>query len=151
MVRKQLLKRASYIGVALVLMLAAVPIVPSRKVFAEEGDCIDKGYKLQNWVADASLGTEATICSGVGEDFKASLTINRDLTIDLNGQTLLTNVVVNAGKIVTFKNGKKLKEIAGAIPLERILLETDCPYLTPVPNRGKRNDSSNLRFVLKLV
>ena len=46
MVRKQLLKRASYIGVALVLMLAAVPIVPSRKVFAEEGDCIDKGYKL---------------------------------------------------------------------------------------------------------
>jgi hypothetical protein len=41
----------------------------------------------------------------VGEDFKASLTINRDLTIDLNGQTLLTNVVVNAGKIVTFKNG----------------------------------------------
>mgnify|MGYP000365100085 CR=1 FL=1 len=35
------------------------------------------------------------------------------------------------------------------IPMERILLETDCPYLAPVPNRGKRNDSSNIRYVIE--
>lgn len=48
---------------------------------------------------------------------------------------------IGIGGVVTFKNGKKLKEIAASIPLERILLETDCPYLTPEPHRGKRNSS----------
>lgn len=105
MVRKQILKRASYIGAALMLMLAAVPIVPGRGAYAEDGSCINKGYKLQNWLKDETQGSEAIICSGLTEDFKASLTIDRDVTIDLNGQTLLTNVVINAGKIVTFKNG----------------------------------------------
>ena len=48
---------------------------------------------------------------------------------------------IGIGGVVTFKNGKKLKEIAQEIPLERILLETDCPYLAPVPYRGERNSS----------
>ena len=48
---------------------------------------------------------------------------------------------IGIGGVVTFKNGKKLKEIAATIPLERILLETDCPYLAPEPHRGKRNSS----------
>ena len=45
------------------------------------------------------------------------------------------------------KNGKKLKQTVEQIPLERIVLETDCPYLAPEPNRGKRNDSSYLPLV----
>ena len=48
---------------------------------------------------------------------------------------------IGIGGVVTFKNGKKLKEIAASIPLGRILLETDCPYLAPEPHRGKRNSS----------
>ena len=48
---------------------------------------------------------------------------------------------IGIGGVVTFKNGKKLKEIAATIPLDRILLETDCPYLAPEPHRGKRNSS----------
>lgn len=48
---------------------------------------------------------------------------------------------IGVGGVVTFKNGKKLKEVVEAIPLERILLETDCPYLAPEPHRGKRNSS----------
>lgn len=48
---------------------------------------------------------------------------------------------IGIGGVVTFKNGKKLKEIAQEIPLNRILLETDCPYLAPVPYRGQRNSS----------
>ncbi len=55
------------------------------------------------------------------------------------------------GGVVTFKNVKKLKEVVLETPLERILLETDCPYLAPEPYRGKRNDSRNLTYVAKAV
>ena len=51
------------------------------------------------------------------------------------------------GGVLTFKNAKKLKEVADFAPLDRILLETDCPYLAPVPFRGKRNDSTKLSHV----
>ncbi len=53
------------------------------------------------------------------------------------------------GGMLTFKNAKKLKEVAAYAPLERIVLETDCPYLTPVPFRGKRNDSTRLPYVVE--
>ena len=55
------------------------------------------------------------------------------------------------GGVLTFKNGKKLKEVAAYAPLEQIVLETDCPYLAPVPNRGKRNSSLNLSYVVDAV
>ena len=51
------------------------------------------------------------------------------------------------GGVVTFKNAKTLKEVAAYAPLDRIVLETDCPYLSPEPNRGKRNSSLNLNYV----
>lgn len=55
---------------------------------------------------------------------------------------------IGVGGVITFKNGRKLKETVDALPLECIVLETDCPYLSPEPNRGKRNDSSNLIYVV---
>lgn len=58
---------------------------------------------------------------------------------------------IGIGGVVTFKNAKKLKETAMQVPLERILLETDCPYLSPEPNRGKRNSSLNLPYVVKEI
>ena len=48
---------------------------------------------------------------------------------------------------VTFKNSKVLKEVAKAVPLDKLLIETDCPYLTPEPNRGKRNEPAYVRYV----
>lgn len=51
------------------------------------------------------------------------------------------------GGPITFKNAHKLREVVAGIPLERILLETDCPYLTPHPYRGKRNEPANLPLV----
>ena len=58
---------------------------------------------------------------------------------------------IGVGGVVTFKNAKKLKEVVKMLPPERILLETDCPYLAPVPNRGKRNSSLNLPYVAEAV
>ncbi|MBU5474082.1 TatD family hydrolase [Roseburia sp. MSJ-14] len=54
---------------------------------------------------------------------------------------------IGIGGVVTFKNAKKVKEVAATVPMERILLETDCPYLAPEPNRGTRNSSLNLPYV----
>ena len=55
------------------------------------------------------------------------------------------------GGVITFKNSRKLKEAVEYIPLERILLETDSPYLAPEPNRGRRNSSLNLPHVAQEV
>lgn len=55
------------------------------------------------------------------------------------------------GGVVTFQNGRKLKEVVEYLPLERIVLETDCPYLAPVPKRGKRNSSLNLTYIAEAV
>ena len=58
---------------------------------------------------------------------------------------------IGVGGVVTFKNAKKLKETVQEIPLDRILLETDCPYMAPEPHRGERNDSSYIPFVIKKI
>ena len=55
------------------------------------------------------------------------------------------------GGVLTFKNGKKLREALEVMPLDRILLETDCPYLAPVPFRGKRNSSLLLPYVVEVL
>ena len=58
---------------------------------------------------------------------------------------------IGVGGVVTFKNAKKLKRTVETIPLSRIVLETDCPYMAPEPNRGKRNDSSQLIHVAEKI
>lgn len=55
------------------------------------------------------------------------------------------------GGIITFKNAKRPKEVASKLPLDKILIETDCPYLTPEPYRGKRNDPTNIPIIAKQV
>ena len=55
------------------------------------------------------------------------------------------------GGVVTFKNGRKLVEVVKEAPLEQLVLETDSPYLTPVPNRGRRNDSRQLTYVVDAI
>lgn len=55
------------------------------------------------------------------------------------------------GGVVTFKNAKKLKEVVEYMPMEQMVLETDCPYLAPVPNRGRRNSSFNLPYVVREI
>lgn len=58
---------------------------------------------------------------------------------------------IGIGGVVTFKNAKKLCEVTKYVPMDRILLETDCPYLAPEPNRGKRNSSLNLTYIAEKI
>lgn len=58
---------------------------------------------------------------------------------------------IGIGGVVTFKNAVKIVDVVRNIPLERIVLETDCPYLAPVPFRGKRNDSSYIIYTAKRI
>lgn len=58
---------------------------------------------------------------------------------------------IGVGGVVTFKNGKKLKQTVDKIPLDMILLETDCPYMAPEPFRGSRNSSVYLPYVVKAI
>ena len=58
---------------------------------------------------------------------------------------------IGVGGVITFKNGKKLVETVKAIPLESIVLETDCPYMAPEPHRGTRNSSIYLSYVAEKI
>ncbi len=58
---------------------------------------------------------------------------------------------IGVGGVVTFKNAKKLKEVVGYLPLDRIVTETDSPYMAPVPMRGKRNTSAYLPYIVKQI
>lgn len=55
------------------------------------------------------------------------------------------------GGVVTFKNAKKMKEVAKVVPLDRLLLETDAPYLTPVPHRGEENQPAYVKFTAEEI
>ncbi len=48
--------------------------------------------------------------------------------------------MISFSGIVTFKKAEELRDVAQQVPLDRLLIETDCPYLTPIPYRGKRNE-----------
>lgn len=66
-------------------------------------------------------------------------------------QYLNKGFYLGIGGVVTFTNGRKLKEVVQYAPLEQLVLETDCPYLSPVPYRGKRNSSLYLPYIAKEI
>ena len=71
--------------------------------------------------------------------------------VELAREYLNMGFYLGIGGVVTFKNAKKLKEVVEYMPMERMVLETDCPYLAPEPFRGKRNSSLYLPYVVKAV
>ena len=81
--------------------------------------------------------------SGVFHCFSGSREMAREV-IDLG-------LFIAFGGSLTFKNNVKTVECAKYVPLDRIVVETDCPYLTPVPNRGKRNSSLYVHYVIEKI
>ena len=66
-------------------------------------------------------------------------------------EVLKLGMYIGLGGAVTFKNAVKPVEVAEMIPAERLLLETDCPYMSPVPMRGKRNNSAYIQYVAEKI
>jgi len=72
-------------------------------------------------------------------------------SLEVAKELIKMNVKLGIGGVVTFKNGVKLKEVVKNIPLEYLLLETDSPYLSPEPFRGKQNRPYNCYYVAKEI
>lgn len=72
-------------------------------------------------------------------------------SVEMLKEVLNLGLSISLGGTVTFKNARVPVEVAKFVPLDRLLLETDAPYLSPVPNRGKRNDSSNILYTAEKI
>lgn len=86
---------------------------------------------------------EERITRGVMHCFSGSVEFMREVT--------RLGLHVALGGVVTYKNAKNAVDVAKEVPLDKLLLETDCPYLSPVPNRGKRNSSLNLKYTAEKI
>ncbi len=71
--------------------------------------------------------------------------------LDTARQAIDLNFYISFSGIVTFKNAQSLQDVARQLPLDRILVETDAPYLAPVPYRGKQNEPAYVRFVAEKI
>jgi TatD DNase family protein len=72
-------------------------------------------------------------------------------SVETMREALKLGLYIGLGGVVTFKNAKKAVAVAKEVPADRLLLETDCPYMSPVPFRGKRNDSSLIAFTANVI
>ncbi len=72
-------------------------------------------------------------------------------SVEVMNEALKLGLYIGLGGAVTFKNARVPLEVAKSVPLERLLLETDCPYMTPVPFRGKRNQSTYISYVAEKI
>lgn len=72
-------------------------------------------------------------------------------SVEMLKEVMKLDMSISLGGTVTFKNARVPVEVAAAVPLDRLLLETDAPYLSPVPNRGKRNDSTNIAYTAQRI
>ena len=81
------------------------------------------------------------VCRGVYHCYSGSAETAREL--------VKLGYYLGFNGVITFDNARRSHEVIRSVPLERLLLETDCPYLTPVPHRGKRNDSGLMKHSLQ--
>lgn len=72
-------------------------------------------------------------------------------SVEMAFQCIEMNFYISLGGPVTFKNARKAIDVAAKIPIERLLIETDSPYLTPEPYRGRRNKPTNVKFVAQKI
>lgn len=66
-------------------------------------------------------------------------------------EALTIGFYISISGIVTFKNAGNVAEVASKVPMDRLLIETDAPFLAPVPNRGKQNEPQYVRFVAEKI
>lgn len=99
---------------------------------------------------DAAKETYDMIVAGGGKDIGGVIHCYSS-SLEMAKEYVKLGFYIGIGGVLTFKNAKKLKEVIEYLPLDYIVLETDCPYLAPEPNRGKRNSSLNLPYVIEAI
>lgn len=72
-------------------------------------------------------------------------------SVEFAKECLKLGYYIGVTGVVTFKNAKKVVKVVKEVPIERLLVETDCPYMAPEPNRGKRNKSSYIKYVIEKI
>ena len=72
-------------------------------------------------------------------------------SVEMLKEVVKLGMSISLGGTVTFKNARVPVEVAAAVPIDRLLLETDAPYLSPVPYRGKRNDSTRIAYTAERI
>lgn len=72
-------------------------------------------------------------------------------SVEFSRECLKLGYYIGFTGVITFKNAKKIIEVAKEIPLDRILVETDCPYMSPSPFRGKRNQSNYIKYIVEKI
>ena len=72
-------------------------------------------------------------------------------SVEMMREVVKMGMYIGLGGAVTFKNARVPLEVAKNVPIDRLLLETDCPYMTPAPHRGERNDSSLIRLTAERI
>lgn len=72
-------------------------------------------------------------------------------SVEILKEVLKLGAYISIAGPVTFKNARSLIEVAALVPEDKLMIETDCPYLTPEPNRGKRNEPANVRFTAEKI
>ena len=92
---------------------------------------------------DILRAEKASDVGGVLHCFSGSCEMARDI--------LNLGMYIGIGGTLTFKNARKVKEVAEYVPIESIVLETDAPYLAPEPFRGKRNSSNLIKYVIDVL
>lgn len=99
---------------------------------------------------DAAADTLAALREGKAEEAGGVIHCY-SYSAELAKEYLSMGFYFGIGGVVTFKNGRKCKEVVDMLPMDRIILETDAPYLAPEPYRGKRNESGYLSYVAKEI
>nr|WP_296967881.1 TatD family hydrolase [uncultured Eubacterium sp.] len=120
-----------------------------QKAFFESQIEIAKNHDLPVIVHDREAHGDtldilkATKPKGVLHCFSGSKEMAREI--------IKLGMYIGLNGVATFKNARKSLEVVKEIPLDRLVLETDCPYLAPEPHRGKRNDSSYIPFIAERI
>ena len=120
-----------------------------KKVFIEQMQLAERtGYPVILHDRDAhkdcmDIALSSSKVKGVFHSFSGSPESMRILT--------KAGWYISVSGVVTFKNAQKLPEIAASVDEDKLLVETDCPYLTPAPFRGKRNDSGYMEYTIKKI
>ncbi len=117
---------------------------------------IELGLPIEIHSRDAAEDTMNIVRGMYEKEKKAGRELRADMhcfsySPELAAEYMKMGFYLGVGGVITFKNAKKLREVVDQTPLDRILLETDCPYLAPEPHRGTRNNSSYLTSVAAAI